>query len=395
MVGPYPPKGSAITGGIEAVATYLANGLLRQPDLELHVVTLAEDGQVGTVVDGPLTRHQLPSSGRWKRPTLFLRERRAIAAKLRAMRPDVVHVQGQNFYAMGALAARMPTVVTLHGMLHKEAQIVDPRSTFPERVGKVLRGRFNSYFERLTLERARDLIIISPYVGESIRGKTTARLHRVDNPIDDRFFSLKKREVPGRLFFAGPIEPRKGLHLLLEAVAELPAESNAHLHIAGKTVDAGYANSLKSYVGEHGLEGRVRFLGLIDQAALLAQYAEASLIVMASQEESSPMLLQQAMAAGKATVAPRVGGIPFLVEDSVTGLVVEPNDAHAIAAALSRLLASDKERRAMGAAARRVAVERFAIDSVASRTVQVYHAAARTQGEAMSLSPARTKASQS
>jgi glycosyltransferase involved in cell wall biosynthesis len=372
MVGPYP-LGGTVTGGIEAVAAALVDGLRLLNDIDVHIVTVSAQATYSYEAPSSVAIHALPSSGRWRRPTLYRRERTAIARCLRELRPDLVHVQGQNFYALGALDAGLPTVVTLHGMLAQEARIVDTRSHWTERLSKRLRGLFNASCEATALRRAGHLIIISPYVAECVAGRTRACLYPIDNPIDDAFFAVGDAEKPGRLFFAGPLEPRKGLHHLIEAVRLLRARGHpASLHIAGAVVDRGYAVALEHRVDQAGLTGAVRFLGVVAQKELLDEYAQAALVVMASREETSPMLLQQAMAASKAVVAPRVGGIPYLVEDEVTGRVAAPEDPEALADAIGRLLVDPAARRRMGAEGRRRAESRFRATAVAARTRLVY-----------------------
>lgn len=375
MVGPYPLGGVA-TGGVAAVAAALAGALRQLDDIDLHIVTTAASGPTFTD-DRSLPVHLVPDSGRWRRITMYRAERAAIARCLRELRPDVVHVQGQNFFAVGALASGLPTVVTLHGMLAREAHIVDRRSRWIERLNKRVRGRFNAWFEATTLRRAQHLIIISPYVARSIEGRTRAKLHAIDNPIDDAFFAVRDAQEDGRLFFAGAIEPRKGLHHLIEAMRLMGARGVVvRLRIAGADADAGYAAALRTAAASLG--DAVRFLGVISQAELLDEYAKAALIVMSSVEETSPMLLQQAMAAGKAAVAPRAGGIPDLIEDGVTGRLVAPADAGGLADAMAALLADPEERARMGESGRQHAEARFRASAVAARTRDVYRVVMET-----------------
>ena len=378
MVGPYPVGGIA-TGGIAAVAAALAAALARLDDIDLHIVTSTPPGRRAESSGGPPV-HVVAASGRWRRIKKYSSERAALAHSLRQIRPDVVHVQGQNYFAVGALAAGLPTIVTLHGMLAREAAITDRRSRWTERLSKRVRGRFNASFEKATLRRAQDLIVISPYVARSIAGRTHARLHTIANPIDDAFFDVPDAQQPGRIFFAGAIEPRKGLHDLLEAVRlmrtrHVPVE----LRIAGADADAGYAASLRAAAASAGLGDAVRFLGVITQASLFDEYAAAALVVMSSVEETSPMLLQQAMAAGRATVAPMVGGIPDLIEDGVTGRVVAPADPSALARAIAELLADPVARHRFGREGRRRAEARFRAATVAESTRDAYREAIALQ----------------
>ena len=370
MVGPYPVDGVA-TGGIAAVAVALVTALRQFDDIELHVVTTAPR----RTASASARLHLVTDSGRWRRVTMYRSERITIARTLGELRPNVVHVQGQNFFAVGGLDAGLPSVVTLHGMLSREASITDRRSSWTERLSKRIRGRFNARFEAMTLRRARDIIVISPFVARTIAGLTNARLHAIPNPIDDAFFGLADAQQDGRLLYAGTLEPRKGLHALIEAMRHLRERGvNAELRIAGADADPRYAASLRAAAARLGDD--VRFLGVISQQQLLDEYASAALVVMSSVEETSPMLLQQAMAAGKASVAPAVGGIPDLIEDGVTGRVVAPADPAAFAGAIEEMLRNRAARERIGCAARQVAESMFRASAVAEATREVYRAAA-------------------
>jgi len=91
------------------------------------------------------------------------------------------------------------------------------------------------------------------------------------------------------------------------------------------------------------------------------------------------MVVMQAMAAGKAVVATRVGGIPYQVEDGHTGLLVESGDVSALAEAIIRLLRDDVLRVAMGRRGKKVAEQRFRASVVAEETRKVlYKIAGRT-----------------
>ena len=86
---------------------------------------------------------------------------------------------------------------------------------------------------------------------------------------------------------------------------------------------------------------------------LLKQYRTAALCVVPSLWDNSPNTVYEAMAAGRAVVASRVGGIPELVADGETGLLTPPGDAGALADAITALLLDPDRRQAMGEAGRR------------------------------------------
>jgi glycosyltransferase involved in cell wall biosynthesis len=99
----------------------------------------------------------------------------------------------------------------------------------------------------------------------------------------------------------------------------------------------------------------------------MARLAEADVFCLPSTYEGLPLAILEAMASGLPVVATAVSGNPEAVEDGVTGLLVPPESAAALAKALVALLGDRARREAMGAAARRRVAERFSIEAVADR----------------------------
>lgn len=375
MVGPYPPDGATPTGGIEAVTMNLTATLAQLPGVQVGVVTVVDGMRKDMVLrKNGVTIRQIPSARRWGRATFFLRERRRIVRALREMRPDVVHIQGQNMYAVAGLRAGFPTVVTLHGLLFKEATIADPASGLLARLYRRARGYVNMRWERDTLRQAQDIIIISGYVRRSVEHWTRARLHEIANPISETFFTLTPSEVAGRLLYCGAIEPRKGLLTLIEAMPEIRAAvPEAHLHVVGRVIDDGYHQAVRRAIAALGLQEAVRLMGVIPQDALLREYEQCRTVVLPSQEESSAMVVQQALAAGKAVVATAVGGIPDMVQDGENGFLHRFGDVQGMARSLIQVLRDEGLRTRLGRAGHQQAEDRFRAQEVARLTLNVYN----------------------
>lgn len=154
----------------------------------------------------------------------------------------------------------------------------------------------------------------------------------------------------------------KGLDLLLLALARLGAASAIRLEIAGGPREK--IEILEARAAELGLSNRVQFLGEVaDAAAVLARW---DLLVLPSRREGFGLVLVEAMAAGRPVVASRAGGIPEVVEDGVTGLLVPTEDVPALAAALDSLAARPGERARMGRQGRHVAGRRFSAAGTAA-----------------------------
>jgi glycosyltransferase involved in cell wall biosynthesis len=125
-------------------------------------------------------------------------------------------------------------------------------------------------------------------------------------------------------------------------------------------------------VGELGLARNVKLLGALPEERLLEEYRRATVLVLPSSQETSPMVISEAMAVGVPVVATRTGGIPALVADGETGSLVGVGDVAALADRLVRILRDDTSARAMAGAARIVAAERFEPAAVATRMHDVY-----------------------
>lgn len=100
-------------------------------------------------------------------------------------------------------------------------------------------------------------------------------------------------------------------------------------------------------------------------------YGELDLLVSTSRSEAMPLALMEGMACGVPIVATRVGGVPEIIEQSVTGLLVGTRDYEAAAACVVELLASPTRRLRMGLAARARALRRFDLDESVSQVTQL------------------------
>jgi glycosyltransferase involved in cell wall biosynthesis len=165
--------------------------------------------------------------------------------------------------------------------------------------------------------------------------------------------------------FAGRLSPEKGVDTLIEAVGRVPA---VRLHVAGEGPDRGRLED----IADRTAGGRVRFLGRLDANEVDAVINDALAVVLPSRwYENQPMIVLEAFARGVPVVVTDIGGTPELVRHGVDGLLVPPDDADALAAAL-RTMADDPAR----AQARERALSDFAPDVHLARLDHAYAEAA-------------------
>lgn len=245
----------------------------------------------------------------------------------------------------------------------------------------------------------------SSYITEKIRARFPrhhGRCHVVFNGADTEAFTPGPAEPDGdrparagQLLFVGRITPEKALHDLIDAVARVSDRvPDVSLDIVGPDaetpkeyiVDLSDDNRVKAlapwYDGDYyqrlqnlahaRLGDRVRFVGLVSPSDLPDFYRRADLLVNPSVSESFGMSLVEAMACGTPVIATRVGGMPEIVEQGRTGVLVGPGDPIALSDAIAGLLADAPLRASMRRSCRDRAVALFSWGAVARSVARRY-----------------------
>jgi len=195
------------------------------------------------------------------------------------------------------------------------------------------------------------------------RGFPRTRLHVIPNGISVRRREPAPAHDPVVIGTAALLERRKGIDVLLEASARM---STPHrLVVYG---DGPLRAELESVARD--LVAPADFTGFVSD--IEEKIAELDVFVLPSRGENLPIAILEAMAAAVPVVATRVGGVPEVVVDGETGLLVEPEDAAELAEALDRVASDEAFRRRLGQAGATRIVERFDAGSAARQMVELY-----------------------
>jgi colanic acid/amylovoran biosynthesis glycosyltransferase len=163
---------------------------------------------------------------------------------------------------------------------------------------------------------------------------------------------------------------QKGLDILLGAV-KLVADrgTDVHLVLVG---DGPLKAGLRRRAEQLRIDDRVALEGAVGQDEMARYYSGSDVFCLPSFAEGVPVVLMEAMASGRAVVATRVAGVPELVEEGTSGLLVPPGSTEELAAALERLASSPEEREKMGRAGRRKVVAQFDARKCAAQLAKLF-----------------------
>jgi len=290
-----------------------------------------------------------------------------VLSAVRRFDPDIIHAHSTKAGFAARIAGaifRKPVVFTAHGW------------AFTEGKGAQLRVIFAAA-EKLASRVTDKIICVSEHDRElALRWKvaTPEQLIVIRNGVDPRkFLNISGKGIRKELgisneevivSFVGRLSPPKKVDLFVDVVA---AVKNCRAVIVG---DGELKNVVSRKIDQLGLSKRVFLMG--ERTEIPEILAASDIFVLPSQWEGLPYTIIEAMMSGLPVVATKVGGIPELVEDGVTGFLVSPNNVDLLISAIRKLVEAPLLRMKMGKAARTKALENFTLERMLDETEQVY-----------------------
>lgn len=304
-----------------------------------------------------------------------------IAARLAAIIQEgqytVVDAHNVQSYAWVSLAARSlnprpALIATIHSSTRLEQK-------------NPLKGAAYESLTRLSVAQFDRVITVSQCLCQELQKYLPAeRIARVPNGI------MTRRAAPGTTIqirhelgiadsspligTLGRLENAKGIDILLWALKKLLADwPNLHCVLIG---EGRMEAQLKQFAIKHQLEKNVHFAGFRNESAHLLEALD--IFVLPSRTEGIPFALLEACAAARPVVASRVGGVPEVINDGQTGLLVEPENADQLAKAIDSLLGMPLLAQAMGRRAAQDVAIRFGMEQMVAGTLDAYTQAMQT-----------------
>jgi len=355
----YPPY----RGGIETVVEQLCRGLARRGVQITALVSNDGPATIEETIDGVRVL-RLGRSAELNSQPLNLH----LVPTLRRLSFDVLHFHTPNpVGALAVLAAHRaePIVVTHH------SDIVRQR----------LLGGAATVAQSLLYRRAAVLVAATPKHIEhsTVLRRFESRCRVIHFPIDASPYAaappLWDEELPlawqsePLILFVGRLVYYKGVDVLLDA---LRFTEQARLAIVGV---GPLLTRLVDQANRLGISERVRFLGAVPEDRLRCLYKRARFLVLPSvaPSEAFGMVQLEAMAAGRPVISTDLkSGVPYVNQHGVTGLIVPPKDARALAGAMKTLLEDEPFASSLGQAAQRRVLAEFHVESVVEAHLALY-----------------------
>jgi glycogen synthase len=283
-------------------------------------------------------------------PLWYLRLPARIARELRRFEPDAVIAQGAQETALALVARRLARsrtkiVLDLHGDWWAPTRLYGSRA-------RRLLDPFSDSLARRALRGADGVHTISEYTSELVRAAGIEPAAEFPAFMDLTPFTAEPTaplpETP-RALFVGVLERYKAFDLLADAWRRVAGElPDATLHVVGQ----GTLAPLAAVLVEE-LPGRVEWTPVLTAEGVSAALDTSTLLVLPSRSEGMGRVVIEAGCRARAVVGSRVGGIPDVVFDGETGVLVPPGDVDALAAALARVLSDRALAERLGTEGRR------------------------------------------
>jgi glycosyltransferase involved in cell wall biosynthesis len=296
----------------------------------------------------------------------FLNFKTALNQILKKEKIDLVEVP-EIFVAPGMMRG-IPYIVRLHSADWTWRSKLGEKKRFSD--------KWDPRLEAVSLKGAAGISSPSHDLGKFIRSEC-----RIDRPVEvipypvdmSRFKPVAGKTFPPTILFVGRVEKRKGADVLLGAVPQILAKiPDCRFVFIGSI-----SEDVKTQIAE--ASPQVSFLSMIPHEALPEWYQRAAIFVAPSRWDNSPNTIYEAMACGTPVVASRVGGIPEVIDDGVSGLLVSPGDSRALGEAIISLLLDKPRLEKMGQRAYEKALNQYAAEKISERTIAFYkQALART-----------------
>lgn len=371
LVPGLPLDTNKIKGGVHSATINLLNGFVQEKATvrllaftnevkDLTIQSLSETVDIYFIPEGKMPYHALNY--------LFYCSRQ-VEKYAREFQPDIIHFELGGAFLLSSLCRidRKKMVLTVHGIALGEARI-------SKTLGRKWMSLYNGYLERILLPR--HVVHLSQYSNQLFNswwgGKAEYAI--IPNAIKMDYFEVPVLHgVKNTILYLGILYDRKNIMLLLQAMARLKKNNILfRLEVVGGYLNEEYRHIVEKFIQDNGLEDDIHFNGWLSQPEVIRKLEEIDILAIPSRQETLPMAIAEAMAAGRVVVGTDVGGIPEMIDHGRNGFVFPESSEDDLYNILAQLHDNQDLILKIGAAAREKAHVTYLASGVARKTLEFY-----------------------
>jgi glycosyltransferase involved in cell wall biosynthesis len=345
--------------GAEVMVYQLVWGLVNPPEIKLCVVLL-NNGRLAKELKKLGVEVHVVDESKHSFPAIV----RAVHSLVAAFSPDVIHSHRYKENLLAWLVTRFSRKVRLVSTQHGMPEFAGKKNGIPSKLRSWLSfWLLSCFFDRT--------VVVSEEMQQSLVGTYGF----TDKGIDVIYNGISLPEVLTRyankrvaIGSAGRLFPVKDYSLMVEIAKLVVAQSDmVDFVLAG---DGPERHMLEEKVTEAGLHGRFKFLGHQDDMDIF--YKSLDVYINTSVHEGIPMSVLEAMSYGLPVVVPKVGGFPEIVEEGISGYLIDARDPSVFSDRCVGLLSDPEKREQMAKAARQRVIDHFSREAMSTQYYQLY-----------------------
>lgn len=270
---------------------------------------------------------------------------------------DIIHFhEFELSFPFFSFLMKKPKILHLHG--------IDSSFLKKHHISRFLLKRLANIYISISKQMTKELIAL---------GIPKSKIIYVPNSVDTDFFKPGNHKEKNLLLYVGRISESKGLHILIKALEYL--KDPIHLVIIGPSDwNANYYKNLLRLIETENSNGRhkIECLGAMEQSEIVEWYQKASLLILPSFGEGFPVTVLEALSCGTPVIATPVGGVPEIIKNHETGILVPPGNSIRLAEAINYLIENEDIRVKMACEGRKLVKEQYSLENACERLCSIY-----------------------
>jgi len=270
---------------------------------------------------------------------------------------DILHFNELEFsFPFFSIHIKKPKILHLHG--------IDYNFLKMHHISRFLLKHLAHIYISISKRMTKELISL---------GITKRKIVYLPNSIDINLFKPGKQKDENTLLFVGRISQDKGVHILLKSLQRIKDPTRLII-IGPPDWNVNYYQNILKMIESENRKGKheIKYLGAMEQSKLIEWYQKASILVLPSFIEGFPVTILEALACETPVIATPVGGIPEIINNYKTGILVPIGDSACLADKIEYLLKNDDVRVRMGYEGRVLITKYHSLEATAKKLSLVY-----------------------